>query len=199
MLKYFLKIKSEKIYADWSKRPSVTIDKWYELSTEDRGETGTIVDDKGDNLYGYGLISGCLSSYWEVKVVEEESEEYKVLVSSIQEKKPSPRYHKPRKRPPVRKKTDVVFYYENGKRYTLKNVSYIFALHGDYVKVEYKEKGIEKTVKLNWKNNPFSLRVKSPNMTTSLYYGKEDFEGEVMFLDTGKELSFSGDNYEQNF
>lgn len=112
---------------------------------------------------------------------------------------PSPRYHKKRKKPPIRKKTDATFHYGNGKQYTIKNVNYVFALHGDYVKVEYKEKGIEKTVKVSWKNNPFSVRIKSPDMTTSLYYGEEDFEGEVLFLSTGKELSWTGDIYEQNF
>lgn len=39
-----------------------------------------------------------------------------------QKGKSKPRFHKPRKKPPVRKKTDVVVHYKTGESYTIKNV-----------------------------------------------------------------------------
>lgn len=113
--------------------------------------------------------------------------------------KPSPRYHKPRKKPPVRKKTDVVFHYDNGKQYTIKNVTYIFVAGGDYIKVEYKEGGFEKSIKIDCKKEFVTVEAKSPNMTTYLRCSKDDIDGEVLFHSTGKGLSWSGDYYEENF
>lgn len=62
---------------------------------------------------------------------------------SEKQKVAKPRFHKPRKKPPVRQKTDVVVHYKTGEKYTVKNVSLLtVSTHVEITSGEKVEKGI---------------------------------------------------------
>lgn len=110
--------------------------------------------------------------------------------------KPVPRFHKKRKKPPIRKKTDVVVFYENGSTYTIKSVeNVLFEIDRCVIsKRDFTAPGVQARLALLLKDVE-KLLIKSPKgvITASLSEGEiHSDSGEVMTI--GRSFFYSFKN-----
>lgn len=149
---------------------------------------GDTLNDHGhvNGIDGINEFDGCSRHYRGELLSFEEFAARLGIVIEAKAVVAKPRFRKPRQKPPVRKKTDVVIQYKTGQTYTLKNVNSV-SVSAEKITVGV-VKEIEEGIRIEVNNDVDSklvakILIKAPGCETEIHnYGDDEF---LVYFDDG--------------